>query len=103
MSSRRPVEEWKLLVSRFKDSGMTQKGFCEEVGIKVCSLQYWVRKMSADDGSSSARFVELKTSIGSGSGHVPLSVQIGGGIVLRFATLPPATYLAEISREMKTC
>ena len=83
---------------------MTQKAFSEEAGIKVCSLQYWLRKkVSADDDPSSARFVELKTMPGLSDGGVSLSVQIGSGVTMRFATLPPPAYLAELSREMKTC
>jgi len=100
---RRPVEEWKLLVSRFKESGMTQKAFSEEAGIKVCSLQYWLRKISSDDEASSARFVELKTRAGFSAGGVSVSLQIGSDVTISFATLPPPTYLAELSREMKTC
>jgi hypothetical protein len=75
-----------------------------ETGIKVGTLQYWLRRVAADEESSSnARFVELAARPGIGDGLVSLSVQIGGDITMRFESLPAPAYLAELTREMKTC
>ena len=102
-SSRRSIEDGRKLVSRFKESGLTQKGFALESGVNVCSLQYWLRKVATADDSQSARFVELDTRPGLGDGRISLSVQIGSEVTMRFATLPPPAYLAELSLAMKSC
>jgi hypothetical protein len=102
-SSRRKMEDGRVLVSRFKESGRTQKAFAQDEGINVCSLQYWLRKVASSDDVSKPRFVELNQRTGFGDDRALLSVQIGNDVMMRFATLPPPAYLAELSREMKTC
>jgi len=102
-SSRRSMEDGMELVSRFKQSGLTQKGFALESGVNVCSLQYWLRKVAAVDDSQAARFVELDTRSGLGDERISLSVQIGSEVTMRFATLPHPAYLAELSLAMKSC
>ncbi len=102
MGTRRTIDDGRVLVSQFKESGLTQKEFALETGVNVCTLQYWMRKTGWSDNDGKARFVELKTGAGT-DGHFLLNVQIGSDVTMRFATLPPPRYLAELSREMKTC
>jgi hypothetical protein len=102
--ARRSFEDGRDLVTRFKESRLTQRRFAVETGVTVSSLQYWLRRVASDEGDSSkARFVELSARPGFGDGRVTLSVQIGGDITMRFETLPAPAYLAELTREMKAC
>ena len=101
-SARRTGEEGEALVKRFRESGLTQRAFAESAGIKVCTLQYWLRKVAEGRDSVGGRFVELKPGMCK-EGPVSLTVQIGADVTMRFQALPPPSYLAELSREMRTC
>ena len=101
--SRRSREEGEALVTQFTESGLTQMAYAKSAGINVSSLQYWLRKITtADEADESGRFVELTSGAKNGN-NVSLSVQIGSEVTMRFAALPPPSYLAELSREMRTC
>ena len=102
-SSRRTRKEGQALVCRFRESGLTQRKFAKREGIKVCTLQYWLKKPAVLEESGGARFVELKPGTSVGGGHVSLSVHIGADITMRFAALPPPSYLGALSRELVTC
>lgn len=102
-SARRTREEGEELARRFKESGATQREFAKSEGINISTLQYWLRKKSEASGEDSGRFIELMPGKSALCQSVGLTVNVGRDVTMRFATLPPATYLAALSRELKTC
>jgi hypothetical protein len=36
--------EWRAVVERFRQSGLTQRVFCQQVGIPISTLQWWLTK-----------------------------------------------------------
>jgi len=62
MSREEKREMMVSLVQQWQESGMTQKDFAETHGIKLSTLQYWIRKKRK--GSSHPSFIPLDISTG---------------------------------------
>ena len=101
---KRSREEGEALVARYRESGLTQRGFAQAEGVSLSAVMYWVSKVSREKAVencvSGARFVEVtprsfgKSAIDNdGCGLV---IEIGHGIRLQFDHLPRAQYLAEV-------
>jgi len=43
------LQVWKLRISGFNESGLTQEKWCEENGIKLSALRYWIKKLRYDE------------------------------------------------------
>ncbi|AWX99060.1 hypothetical protein A8139_20570 [Marinomonas primoryensis] len=62
-------EKWKLIINECKSSTLTQTAFCQQEGIKLSTLHYWIRivKKSAEPASliskenTSDRFIKIPT------------------------------------------
>jgi len=82
MTKKEKVSQMHDLITRLNESGLSQKAFAAEQGIKISKLRYWIRKQrgSADELSG---FVQ----IGGGSAQ-SIGVQFPNGVVL---TLPQHT------------
>ncbi|WP_293647985.1 IS66 family insertion sequence element accessory protein TnpA [Thiolapillus sp.] len=47
MSRRRNKTEWQRLIDEQTTSGLSQKAFCQQVGIPLATFGYWKRKLQA--------------------------------------------------------
>ena len=54
---RRTADEWRTIVQRFQDSGLSSRAFCRQEQVNLSSLMRWQRKLVAAGAESS--FVEL--------------------------------------------
>ena len=61
-------EKWTTLINEWRQSGLSQKAFCQQRQLNLHSLQYW-RKI-VDEAESSTADTRSKT----GHGFVPLQV-----------------------------
>lgn len=69
-------------VEAWKQSGLTQQSYCDQVGIKLPTFSYWVRKSKSQEDSSG--FVEIKKSISTLVNHYEIIYP--NGVVVRLAT-----------------
>ena len=91
---RRDANAWRLVMSRFEESGLRVPQFCEREGIGAASFYQWRSRL----GSSSSRrkvsrapepvvasargdFLDLGT-LGSGTSPVQVRLDLGGGVVV---------------------
>ena len=63
MSKRRNTTEWQRLIEEQAASGLTQKAFCEQMGIPVGTFGYWKRKLRTENGDASAQDPERGTAV----------------------------------------
>lgn len=55
-------DRWRKICREFRDSGMTQKAFCESRVLALSTLGYWLARLSVPPASSqSSAFVPLGT------------------------------------------
>ena len=92
--SRLDSASWLMLLEVQASSGLSIKEFCAVQGISVASFYQWRRRLQqgkvADEGLFSQILVEEKPSTG-------ITVELPGGVLLRFSQLPPVGYLRELS------
>lgn len=73
-------QEMECLVDLFAQSGMSQRRFCDQQGIKLPTFSYWYRKLGKSTTPSCPGFVELERPTASCSG---LEVVFPNGVVVR--------------------
>lgn len=52
--ARRSAQEWSTIVAAFKDSGLSEREFCEQQDLNLFSLRKWRYKRSASKSSVSS-------------------------------------------------
>lgn len=93
---------WLATVARWERSGLTQVEFARREGINVNSLRWWVRQAREQRSDGFVEVVPATRPAKTGGfrdgsrSNVAVSVELEGGVVLRFADLPPAAWLAEL-------
>ncbi len=86
---RRNSEEWRELVARQMESGLSVAAFCEREGLSAVSFYQWRSRQSGPTPgptsapSSGGAFVDLG-GLG-GGGRLELRIDLGGGLVLQLA------------------
>lgn len=83
------------VIEAYLSSDQTQEFFCNEAGISVAVLNYWLKKYRSDQGEPPPSFVQITPAT---SGDACLEVSYPGGIRLRFDRVVPAAYLRELLR-----
>jgi transposase-like protein len=93
---RRRLEEreWRTILERQEQSGLTVQGFCQREGLKVGSIYRW-RRLQKRDGKSQkslpesvgrdgvpAQFIDVGT-FGVGSSRFEVRLDLGGGLCLQ--------------------
>ena len=49
-------------VESWKQSGLSQQGYCDQAGIKLGTFSYWIRKSKNEEGQSGG-FIALKKPV----------------------------------------
>ncbi len=111
MATRRNREFWRRVVSEYKASGQTAPAFAAARKLNLGTLRWWVSHLRRDDRAgtraSGAGFVEVTCASGPlvvaaalplAESTPPVTVRVGAGVVLAFAVLPPAEYVAQVAR-----
>ncbi len=105
-----PAQERKRLLRLFQQSGLSSKRFCQERGIPVSTLSYWVRKSrrKASDGAmveipaDAVDGVSLEEHIGEpGSGSV--EIRLPNQVELRISAGADTVWVTELLRGLLTC
>jgi putative transposase len=89
-SIRRNEAEWRALVSRYAQSGLSAAAFCQREALSTASLYRWRDLIEQHGGSEAVAargevgFLDLG-SVGEQSGHgwpMELKLELGGGLSL---------------------
>ena len=105
-----PAQERKRLLLLFEHSGVSAKRFCQDRGIPVSTLSYWVRKArgKADDGAvveipvGAINRVSLDERVRE-SGPGPVEIRLPNQMELRIPTGADAAWVTELLRGLLTC
>jgi len=91
---RRPALNWPAVLRDFRDSGLSRKAFCDQTGVSLASLGYWLKKerspVTDDSRMVESTFVELDLSplaptvARADDRPDELVVELPMGVVLRF-------------------
>jgi len=75
------------LVSRWKESGLSQAAFCERESMSLSTLIYWRRKTSVavSRSQSNAHFVELDSAPVSSPSRPPVEIVTPSGFQIRLS------------------
>ena len=96
MRPRLDSATWALLLEVQESSGLSVKDFCNSQCISVASFYQWRSRLQggkvADEGLFSPIEIQEKPS-------GIITVELPGGVLLRFSQLPPAGYLRQLSSE----
>ena len=88
---------WRRHVGAWRESGATQKAYCEEHGLRSHSLSYWHVRLAegsgARKGGGPLTLVPAVRVPDAGASLPSLSLHGPQGWRLEFATLPPVGWL----------
>ena len=97
MSNEQKRELWNERIQAFRASGLSQKAWCEEQGLQVSQLGYWLRKLRSETNlSEKGRWVSLSSVAPSGSG---ISLRVGS-VVLEIERVFDPEVLADVLRSL---
>ena len=96
MKTKYSAEEWRDIITEWKEADTTRKKFCESKGLKITAFDYWRRKLGKN-GSDHPKVVRI-------SGPVSLKadvfiVRIGTSLTIE---IPPSFESAPLIRLVQT-
>jgi transposase-like protein len=99
-----PAQERRRLLRLFERSGLSAKRFCQDRGIPVSTLSYWVRK--AHGQTSDGAVVEISAGADerrreSGPGSV--EIRLPNQMELRISAGADARWVTELLQGLLTC
>jgi len=78
---QRSAVEWSGIITRYRQSGMGMKAFCEQEGLRLGTFEEWYRRVRRSE-TSKGRFVEGKSERPS-AGPWAVEVELPNGVRLR--------------------
>lgn len=88
-------EERERILSAYRSSSQTQKGFCREVGLPLATLGQWLSRSRQPDDTGKLIEVSLPTAL-TNAAAASLAIELPGGIVVRIAAGTSASWVREI-------
>jgi transposase-like protein len=104
------AQERKRLLKLFEHSGLSAKRFCQDRGIPVSTLSYWVRKARGKTGDGEV--VEIPVSAINGvsldervreAGPEQVEIRLPNQMALRIPTGADTAWVTELLRGLLTC
>ncbi|MCR6642780.1 MAG: hypothetical protein NVV82_28265 [Sporocytophaga sp.] len=90
----RNKEEMYLLISSWKESGISQNAFCEQHNLPYSIFQYWLKKFKIEAEEQESVFTEIKIS--SSSVSCPIEIIFPSGARVVFKSLPESSFLRSL-------
>ncbi|WP_411913464.1 IS66 family insertion sequence element accessory protein TnpA [Wenzhouxiangella sp. AB-CW3] len=86
---RRSADQWRSLISKQADSGLTQSVFCRREGLSLSTFCNWKRKLSSESDSRAEESAESEPWIDLGGLAATdpgwdIELDLGNGVCLRF-------------------
>ena len=78
---QRSAVQWSEIITRYRQSGMGSRQFCEEEGLTLRTFEKWYRRMRRSEPSK-GKFVEVKAPLGT-DGPWAVEVEFPTGVRLR--------------------
>jgi transposase-like protein len=110
MHHRRSAGERESLLARFQRSGQSQKRFCQENGLSLATLQYWLRQERLQSQPLEASFVQLAAPVASaclpGAGGLPMGavqIRLPSQVELQVAAGADPAWVGALLRGVLTC
>jgi len=97
---RRSAEEIQALCTRFRESGLSQRQFAEEIGVCVASLQRWLKRPGQNGLTRIPRFVEA-LPIHTAQEIRECRIELPAGIRVVCRELPNPEYLAGLVQRLQ--
>ena len=97
---RRSAEEIQTLCTRFRESGLTQRQFSEEIGVCVGSLQRWLKRQGQNGLTRNPRFVEA-LPIHTAQEVRECRIELPAGIRVVCRELPTTEYLVGLVQRLQ--
>lgn len=85
---------WEATIKEYQSSGMKQKAFAESKGLKVSTLQGWLRRSRRE--TNAVQFIEVQQGRDTAVPSAAVHIDVPGGAVVRFDVLPPPRYLVKL-------
>jgi len=89
-----PAAEREALVRAYGESGLTQKAFAKQAGVKYATFVSWVQAAKRPSAAPQARFAELAVP----RPAAPLEVQLADGTVIRGGDAGEVARLVQLLR-----
>lgn len=93
--ARRTSSEMFPVVQKYVNGEMDRSEICDAYGLKVATLDYWLRKYRSQAQTSNGRFIALQPVPSAENGY-EMEVEVIGGTKYRFKHLVPAEYLVQL-------
>lgn len=99
------VRYWTRHIEAWKESGLSQRGYCKREGIAVSTLQWWCRRLRERDPAEAPRLVPVAVAAIPDVPDEPIEVVLLSGRRLRLAAPRDETELARLVRllEVQPC
>jgi hypothetical protein len=94
--TRLDASSWSMLLEVKEWSGLSVKDFCVSQGISVASFYQWRSRLQGVKVADGSLFSPIEIQEKPSGG---ITVELPGGVLLRFSQLPPVGYLRELSSE----
>ncbi|HLF64444.1 MAG TPA: hypothetical protein VI603_11855 [Saprospiraceae bacterium] len=82
-------------MSKYPESGMTQKAYCEAHGISPATFGYWLKKHRANKNEGERSFVRMNPK---NTESADVEIHYTNGTVVRFQGLVDTKYIKELIR-----
>jgi hypothetical protein len=78
---QRSAAEWNTIITRYRQSGLGSRQFCEQEGLTLRTFEKWYGRIRQSE-TSKGKFVEVKSPVGS-VGSWAVEVEFPKGVRLR--------------------
>ena len=100
----RSREFWEATVGEFSASGLSQRAFAQDKGVKTGTLANWVKKIrQPEQALIQPQFIEVVSSPVKQSSTPTATRLLIGDVAVEFSDLPPVRYVADLLREVTAC
>jgi hypothetical protein len=98
MSKQAEKPEWERVAGAFEASGLTQREFAQQRGVRLSTLQSWVyrRRRSATARGEPVRLLPVQLATAPVASESMLEVVAANGVRLRFAVGADVDYVARL-------
>lgn len=91
-------ESGYALVEEYQGSGLKQKEFCAQRGVKQATLCYWIASVRRNAETTEGEFQEVKPDKHETWGFV--EIICGGGVIVRINERVAVEYVADLVRAL---
>lgn len=96
MSKHAKVALWEQRIAAWRDSGLSQRAWCQHEGVSPQTFGYWFRRLSS-------RGAMLPVVLSDAVVAASVEVALGNGVSVRLPSSLPADVLVHWLRALRAC